>query len=136
MGHTNTISVEQSSYLIHCLKQNSVFWTYFITNLYFQVFVHSPGDEYWMSAFVFPYPITILKLETSTKDLFKAANLEIIQVDTDKASKFSEPCDSDIRYHFPAYLVLTSIQLLRNFFSTNFAKVIFFFVLIRRLSNT
>ena len=58
-----------------------------------QVYVHKPGSEFWLSMFLFPYTLTTFKLESSTKDRYKAADLHLEEVD----SIHARACDPHIR---------------------------------------
>jgi hypothetical protein len=50
------------------------------------------GDEFWLAAFFFPYPLTSFKLESRSNDGLLVADLHIEQVDTFQADKNGKPC--------------------------------------------
>ena len=63
-----------------------------------QVYVHLPGDEYWLPSALFPYPVTTLKLLINSMDQFKSADISIEQIDAVSAKKSTNPCSSNNRW--------------------------------------
>ena len=60
----------------------------------FHVYIHSPGDEMWLSFLAFPFQLVYFRLNTNNSDGMKITDVSISEKEIVTLAKEGSPCKS------------------------------------------